>query len=104
VAVKVLQTSCEVRSRELDSFKQEARVLAGLRHPNIVSLLAACTGAAHTLAQPKEGRAAQGFTNACMPLTFTVACSPAHLTAASSLFLHDPSCLQCPPTSASLRS
>ncbi|KAI3428099.1 hypothetical protein D9Q98_006482 [Chlorella vulgaris] len=43
VAVKVLQTSCEVRSRELDSFKQEARVLAGLRHPNIVSLLAACT-------------------------------------------------------------
>lgn len=45
MAVKVLQTSCEVRSRELDSFKQEARVLAGLRHPNIVSLLAACTGA-----------------------------------------------------------
>lgn len=45
VAVKVLQTACGSRSRELESFRQEARVLAGLRHPNIVCLLAACTGA-----------------------------------------------------------
>ena len=46
VAVKVLQTAAAPRSRELESFKQEAKVLAGLRHPNIVALLAACTGAA----------------------------------------------------------
>lgn len=44
VAVKVLQTACGSRSRELQSFRQEARVLAGLRHPHIVCLLAACTG------------------------------------------------------------
>jgi hypothetical protein len=44
VAVKVLQTACGSRSRELESFRLEARVLAGLRHPNIVALLAACTG------------------------------------------------------------
>ncbi|KAL4443548.1 hypothetical protein ABPG75_011285 [Micractinium tetrahymenae] len=43
VAVKVLQTACGSRSRELESFRQEARVLAGLRHPHIVCLLAACT-------------------------------------------------------------
>ncbi len=44
VAVKVLQTACGAASRELDSFRQEARVLAQLQHPNIVCLLAACTG------------------------------------------------------------
>jgi serine/threonine protein kinase len=44
VAVKLLQTACSSASRELESFRQEARVLADLRHTNIVALLAACTG------------------------------------------------------------
>ncbi|PRW56562.1 serine threonine- kinase CTR1-like isoform X1 [Chlorella sorokiniana] len=43
VAVKVLQTACGAASRELESFRQEARVLAQLQHPNIVCFLAACT-------------------------------------------------------------
>ncbi|PSC72410.1 Serine threonine-kinase CTR1 [Micractinium conductrix] len=43
VAVKVLQTTCGAASRELASFRTEARVLADLRHPNIACLLAACT-------------------------------------------------------------
>lgn len=44
VAVKVLQTACGSSSRELESFRQEARVLSSLKHPNIVCFLAACTG------------------------------------------------------------
>ena len=43
VAVKVLQTAYASDSREMDSFRQEIAVLSGLRHPNIVAFLAACT-------------------------------------------------------------
>jgi serine/threonine protein kinase len=43
VAVKVLQTAYATDSREMDSFRQEIAVLSGLRHPNIVAFLAACT-------------------------------------------------------------
>ena len=43
VAVKVLQTAYSSNSRELDSFRQEIAVLSGLRHPNIIAFLAACT-------------------------------------------------------------
>lgn len=43
VAVKVLQTAYTSNSRELDSFRQEIAVLSGLRHPNIIAFLAACT-------------------------------------------------------------
>ena len=43
VAVKVLQTAYASNSREMDSFRQEIAVLSGLRHPNIVAFLAACT-------------------------------------------------------------
>lgn len=50
VAVKVLQTSCHANSRELESFRLEARLLSNLQHPHIVSLLAACMGARCELA------------------------------------------------------
>ncbi|KFM29252.1 Serine/threonine-protein kinase CTR1 [Auxenochlorella protothecoides] len=44
VAVKVLQMTCRTHSsRELDSFKREVEVLSTLKHPHIVSFLAACT-------------------------------------------------------------
>ena len=43
MAVKVLQTAYATDSREMDSFRQEIAVLSGLRHPNIVAFLAACT-------------------------------------------------------------
>lgn len=45
VAVKVLQTPCNASSRELESFRVEARLLSNLQHPHIVCLLAACMGA-----------------------------------------------------------
>ena len=43
VAVKVLQTACTSKSKELASFQSEVAVLSTLRHPHIIAFLAACT-------------------------------------------------------------
>lgn len=97
VAVKVLQTAYSSNSRELDSFRQEIAVLSGLRHPNIIAFLAACTispdiciieelaegGSLHT-----KLHGPSGSENRCRPLSLTDAIQIAIDVAQAMVYLH----------------
>lgn len=97
VAVKVLQTAYSSNSRELDSFRQEIAVLSGLRHPNIIAFLAACTispdvciieelaegGSLHT-----KLHGPSGADNRCRPLDIKDAVQVAIDVAQAMVYLH----------------
>lgn len=97
VAVKVLQTAYSSNSRELDSFRQEIAVLSGLRHPNIIAFLAACTispdiciieelaegGSLHT-----KLHGPSGSENRCRPLAIEDAIQVAIDVAQAMVYLH----------------
>lgn len=89
VAVKVLQTAAAASSRELSSFQLEARVLSQLQHPHIVCFLAACTGE----------RMWDGARDCCDAALLINLCATSHTIPPP-----PPLFLQCPPTSASLKS